>query len=247
MLSIIALPGLSVLAVYSMAALLPALFLMRYIYRADKAEPEPGYLLRSLALQGVWAAFLAMVLEMAGQWLLNLLVPAKSALYLPVLAFGVIGFSEEWAKFFFLKRRSWNDPNFNYRFDGIVYAVFVSLGFAAFENLKYVFHYGLSVVVPRALLAIPGHMAFGVFMGVFYGRARQCARQGRTARAKANLAAGVACAVVLHGFYDACAMAGTSAATLMFFGFVAVMYGIVIHKIKKEAAADTPVDSVWQR
>ena len=35
----------------------------------------------------------------------------------------------------------------------MVYAVFVSLGFAAFENVQYVFHYGLSVALPRALWA----------------------------------------------------------------------------------------------
>lgn len=49
-------------------------------------------------------------------------------------------------KLFFLYRRSWRDDNFNYKFDGVVYAVFVSLGFAAFENIMYVFSYGLSVI-----------------------------------------------------------------------------------------------------
>ena len=44
---------------------------------------------------------------------------------------------------------AWRDPNFNYRFDGIVYAVFVSLGFAAFENISYVVGYGLTTAVAR--------------------------------------------------------------------------------------------------
>lgn len=72
----------------------------------------------------------------------------------------------------FLHARTWRNPNFNYRFDGIVYAVFVSLGFAAFENIQYVLHYGLSVALPRAIFAVPGHMSFAVFMGLFYGRAK---------------------------------------------------------------------------
>ena len=64
--------------------------------------------------------------------------------YTLVLAFAVVAVVEEGAKFAMLKRRTWNDMNFNYRFDGIVYAVFVSLGFAAFENIGYVLGYGLS-------------------------------------------------------------------------------------------------------
>ena len=109
---------------------------------------------------------------------------------------------EEGTKLFFLKRRSWRDPNFNFMFDGIVYSVFVSLGFAAFENIKYVFTYGLSVAMPRALLAVPGHLGFAVFMGVFYGRAKLCESRGQYFASKVSMAMGYVAAVFLHGFYD---------------------------------------------
>ena len=167
-------PWMSVLALYVLAAVLPAVFLMRYVYRKDTAEKEPPALLASLALMGVFAALAAMVLERIGESVLNRLVSTNSRWYVILLAFLVVGAAEEGCKLFFLKRRSWWDPNFNYRFDGVVYAVFVSLGFAAFENILYVFRYGLSVALPRALLAIPGHMGFAVFMGCFYGRAKLC-------------------------------------------------------------------------
>ncbi len=92
--------------------------------------------------------------------------------YTILLAFLVVAVVEEGTKFVFLKLRTWRDPNFNFRFDGIVYAVFVSLGFAAFENINYVLGYGLTVALPRAVLAIPAHMGFAVFMGLFYGRGK---------------------------------------------------------------------------
>ena len=76
-----------------------------------------------------------------------------------------VGLIEEGSKFFFLYRFTWKDKAFNYRFDGIVYAVFVSLGFAALENVFYVFNYGTGVALQRALLTIPGHMSFAVYMG----------------------------------------------------------------------------------
>ena len=234
-------PGLSVLAVYVLAAVLPAVFLMRYIYRKDTAEKEPPSLLLSLVFMGVLAALAAMVLERIGEGILNRTVSQYSRWYVILLAFLVVGAAEEGCKLFFLKRRSWWDPNFNYRFDGVVYAVFVSLGFAAFENVLYVFRYGLSVVLPRALLASPGHMGFAVFMGCFYGRAKLCEGYGDEAGKQGNLFLGWLSATVLHGIYDSCAMIGSGAATVAFLVFVVLMYLVVLRRIDRESRTDHPI------
>ncbi len=45
----------------------------------------------------------------------------------------------------------------------------------------------------------------------------------------------------LHGFYDTCAMTGTTASTAVFLVFVAAMYIIVFRLIKREARTDRPV------
>ncbi|MBR0313176.1 MAG: PrsW family intramembrane metalloprotease, partial [Oscillospiraceae bacterium] len=164
--------------IYLAAALLPAIFLLRYIYRHDTIEKEPVGLLLSLLVMGCLSALSSMVLEAVGERLLGILVSPDSRLYVIALAFLVVAAVEEGTKLFFLKLRSWNHPAFNYRFDGVVYAVFVSLGFAALENVQYVAIYGLSVALPRALLAIPGHMSFAVFMGVYYSRAKYLAVRG---------------------------------------------------------------------
>lgn len=238
---LIFLPVMSVLLIYILAAVLPAAFLMRYIYRQDTIEKEPAALLVSLIFRGVLAALASIVLEFLGISVLRSMVAASSPAYTVILAFLIVAVVEEGTKFFFLKRRTWNDPNFNFRFDGIVYAVFVSLGFAAFENITYIFQYGLSAAVPRALLAIPGHMGFAVFMGVFYGRAKRCADSGNRNGKTANLWAGYLIAVFLHGFYDACAMMGSLPATVLFVGFVIVMYVTVIRLVRRESATDTPV------
>lgn len=234
-------PAMSVLAVYVLAAILPAAFLMRYIYRQDSIEKEPSSLLGTLILLGIFAALVSIVLEMIGEKILPLLVSRSSPVYVIVLAFLVVAVVEEGTKIFFLYRRTWNDPNFNYRFDGIVYAVFISLGFAAFENVKYVLYYGLSVAAPRALLAIPGHMGFAVFMGIFYGRAKLCHDCGNERGKVLNLAAGYLAAVLLHGFYDSCAMISSTRSTVVFVAFVASMYFIVIRLIHRESAGDAPV------
>lgn len=229
------------LVIYVLAAVVPAVVLMRYVYRQDRVDREPPRLLGGLALRGVYAALAAIVLETLGQSVLNALVSRDNPRHVVLTAFLVVAVVEEGTKFFFLYRRTWRDPNFNYRFDAIVYAVFVSLGFAAFENVKYVFSYGLSVALPRAILAIPGHMGFAVFMGWFYGRAKLRSDLGDGLGARVNLALGYLAAVFLHGMYDTCCMTGTARSTLVFAAVVAVLYLAVFRLIRREARNDTPV------
>lgn len=232
---------MSILGIYVLAAVLPAFFLLRYIYKMDTVEKEPGYLLWALLLSGVLAALASIVLESVGSAVLNATLSSDDPYYYIIFAFLVVAVVEEGTKLFFLKRRSWRDPNFNYMFDGIVYSVFVSLGFAAFENIKYVFSYGLSVALPRALLAVPGHLGFAVFMGVFYGRAKLCESRGQSFGAKVNMVLGYAAAVFLHGFYDSCCMIGTRGAATVFVIFVIAMYFIVFGMIKRASREDRPV------
>jgi len=239
------LPIYSILVIYILAAILPAFFLMRYVYLQDHIEKESPILLMQLILCGVAAAIISALLEYVGEIILNTATYGKissdSPTYTILLAFLVVAAVEEGTKLLFLYLRSWNAIDFNYRFDGIVYAVFTSLGFAAFENIKYVMGYGLTVAVPRALLAIPGHMSFAVFMGIFYGRARLAADLGCTGRKKFDISIGYLIAVVLHGIYDSCAMIGTPFATVIFIVFVAVLYFTVFRLIKMESRNDRPV------
>ena len=228
-------------AIYVLAAVLPAIFLMRYVYRQDTIEHEPIPLLVSLIGRGILAALAAIVLEMLGQSILNALVEPENPRYVYLMAFLVVAAVEEGTKFFFLYRRTWCDPNFNYRVDAIRCAVFVSLGFAAFENVKYVFSYGLSVALPRAILAVPGHMGFAVFMGIFYGRAKLCHDWGKDFGCTVNLILGYLFPVFLHGVYDTCCMVGTNRSTLVFVGFVLAMYLIVFCLLRHESRTDRPV------
>lgn len=241
MIALLLMPLWIFLAIYIGAAVIPAVFLMRYIYRKDKMEKEPDYLLFNLVVQGVLAALCSIVLESIGEALLPHFISTESSWYVIVLAFLVVAGAEEGTKFFFMKRATWKDPNFNYRFDAIVYAAFVSLGFAAFENISYVFSFGITVAPLRAILSIPGHLGFSVFMGFFYGRAKLASDRGEEAACRRNLRLAVLSAVFLHGFYDACAMLETTGSTLLFLAFVAFMYIVVIRMIRRESATDARV------
>lgn len=233
----------NIFVIYFLAAVGPAAALMIYIYRQDRIEKEPAGLLLKLIIGGACSGIAAMVLEMVLGSVLNMIISADNMLLNTVLEyFVVVALSEECAKYFFLKRISWKHPAFNFRFDGVVYAVFVSLGFAALENIMYVVGFGLGVAPVRALLAIPAHMSFGVVMGYFYGRAKIVEGQyGDTATSRRVRRFGVLLAAAMHGFYDTCASLGSSMSGLVFIIFVIVMFVCVFRMVKREAQTDEPI------
>lgn len=97
------------------------------------------------------------------------------------------------------------------------------------------------MALPRALFAIPGHMCFAVFMGLFYGRAKLCEGLGDAWGMQKNLRRAYFAAVLLHGFYDACAMLNTTASMVVFLVFVFLMYRRAFRLIRQESATDAPV------
>ena len=215
------------------AAVIPAVFLMVKVYRSDRLEKESPAMLLSLVRAGIFSSLIAMVLERVLSAVLGWAVH-DARLYMIVLYFGVVAFSEEGAKYYMLKRTSWNSPEFNCQYDGVVYAVFVALGFALWENISYVMHYGVSVAIVRALTAIPGHTCFGVFMGVFYGFAKKFDRKGLDDARYRVLA--VLVPASLHGAYDY--IASIQSGTACFLVFIAALFAISYWLIMKMSRED---------
>ena len=217
------------------AAVIPAVWLLRYVYRMDRVEAEPRQLIISLAAKGIIATFCAMATEYIGTFVLGLFFSDGSLIYNALMYFIVVALSEEGFKYFFLKRFTWNNPEFNCTFDGVVYAVSVSLGFALWENIGYVFMYGLDTALLRAVTAIPGHACFGVFMGVFYGAAKRYEVYMQEAHAGFYRKLAVIFPVIIHGAYDFIASL-PDGYSFVFIVFVVAMV-IVSHRVVRNAAA----------
>ena len=233
--------GLMQSLLYIAAAVTPALVLCYFVYRHDRIEKEPGSLLKKLFIGGIWSAAVAMVIELGAENVLPY-IAGREPVIMAICEATMVAIAEECAKFYFLKRRSWNNPNFNYRFDGIVYAVTVSLGFAAIENVLYVFSYGtVDIMVQRAILTIPAHMSFAVYMGYYYGLAKTASVRGNQSLSRMNIFAAVLIAVLLHAIYDGALMIGTEMSMLFFLVFVIFLDIFVIIRIKNEAKHDEPI------
>ncbi|MDO4812893.1 MAG: PrsW family intramembrane metalloprotease [Eubacteriales bacterium] len=225
------------------AAVIPAIVLLRYIYKKDALEKEPKRLLISLVARGVIATFLAMITEGAGDWILSGFVPQGTVAYNALMYFVVVAFSEEGFKYLMLRHRTWNSPDFNCSFDGVVYAVFVSLGFALWENISYVSAYGLGTAAVRALTAVPGHACFGVFMGSWYGMARWYENFGDTEKSKHYRRKALFVPALLHGCYDFIATIDNSLFAMIFLVFIAFMFSSAHRTVRKLSHDDRYIDS----
>ena len=134
------------------------LFIVFVIIYSDKFR-EPTDLVIKTFFAGIIICFPAAELN-------NLIIPSYEYSYRA-------GLTEEVLKFlvlyFYIRPKS----TFNEPMDAIVYGVTVSLGFATFENITYVYSYpdmdSFSLSILRAVSAIPMHATCGIVMGYFFG------------------------------------------------------------------------------
>jgi RsiW-degrading membrane proteinase PrsW (M82 family) len=197
-------------------AISPVLILAFYIYLRDKYEREPiGQLL--LALAG--GCIITLPVSFVESWLSGPLLTLDGYASVAWNAFAVAAFTEEMFKFLALMIFFWNNRNFNEKFDGIVYASFISLGFAGVENVLYVAEGGVGVGMVRAITAVPAHALFGILMGYHVGLARFYPGE-RSLR----LLLALVLPILLHGIYDFLLMSGRSCLLLVFIPYIVFLW-----------------------
>lgn len=183
-------------------SLAPVFIIAFYVYSRDKYEKEPFSALLKALFAG---ALIVLPVYLIESLLGNLAADTGGIAYAGYTAFIVAALTEEGWKFIAFFVFIWKNENFNEKFDGIVYAVFISLGFAAVENLVYVFTGGYGVGVVRAITAVPAHALFGTMMGYYLGRAKFSIRRRAFYFISAFLMP-----FAFHGLYDFILMSGLS-------------------------------------
>lgn len=158
-------------------SLAPAIFLLYIFYQRDKLKPEPTNVIsRIFILGGLFSALIAGVINTFLTKLFFGSVEIQKInfnTFWDALKFGAIpGFVEEILKFIAILIFVYKIKEFDERTDGIIYALCIGMGFAAIENLSYVFKFGPAIAFLRALTAVPFHAILAVIMGYFIGRAK---------------------------------------------------------------------------
>lgn len=222
-------------------AVLPAFLLVIYIWLRDKYQREPVSQILRAFVYGIASACIAIVLEMIIGWLG--LAPDEPTTLIGAALKGFVGAAmpEEGAKLLMLCLVLRNNKYFDERFDGIVYACCVGLGFAAAENIIYLFsnlENWQSVAAARAISAVPGHFIFAIAMGYFYSMLYF----GDMSWTKRNLVFWAP--VALHGTYDTLLFAINPAGVfggllyLAFLAFCIWLYTYGERRIKEQLKRD---------
>ena len=227
-----------------LAALVPAAFLMVQVYRLDRIEKEPAGLLLKLALFGALSGLAAGAIEGALTRVLDVTL-GGGMLRLMLENFLAVALVEEACKRWVVLKFAWNHPAFDYRFDAVVYCVFSALGFAALENILYVAEYGFAVAVSRALLSVPGHCFFAVYMGIYLGQAKMAERAMQWYYIELPdespgqyLRASLLVPTLLHGFWDFSLSVGGGLMTVLFYLFVLAFFIDAYRKLRFAAGSD---------
>lgn len=196
----------------------PIIICVFYIYIRDKYEKEPIHLL----LTGlIFGSIISVPIGFCEKYLENLVPQTNNFLWVLYLSFVVAAFTEEFFKFIVLYFLIWLEKNFNEPFDGIVYSVIISLGFAMVENILYVVNPaigGIYTAVTRAVFSVPGHVFFGVSMGYFFALAKYDRHMKTNYLCRALIVP-----VILHGFFNFILLCDISFAMLIF-----IVYAIFI-------------------
>lgn len=252
------------------AALLPAIILCVYVFKKDRAEKEPIGLLIKLCVLGVLCCFPAAYFEghiidgIDALFSVFTYVDAAGAEALPKNIFYVYHFFkffagvalvEEGFKWLALLYATRKNKEFNSLFDGLIYAIFVSVGFAAFENVLYVLEHGWVNAIVRGVLSVPGHMFFAVLMGYHYSfwhiaekagfmeatlQREGVIPAGKLISGRKNMVLSIVMPVLAHGLYDYCCALGSGLGTIIFLVFVIGLYIHCFKKIRKMSVADAP-------
>lgn len=255
--------------ILGLAALLPAVILCIYVFKKDRVEKEPIGLLIALLVAGVLICFPVVLVGgtmsdfVSGFFSIFASVDNGHAtldsftyrIYAIIDNFICVSLVEEGFKWLALILITSKNKNFNSLFDGIIYAVFVSLGFAGFENILYVFDGGLSTALTRAFTAVPGHMFNAVIMGYYYSfwhildKANDLEKRfenlgiisvKKPFSGKKYMVLSLIVPVLVHGFYDYCCTVASTLLVIIFYGSLIFLYIYCFRKIKSMSKIDTP-------
>ncbi len=239
-------------------AIIPSILLCFYIYKMDIIEKEPMTLLLRLF-------FFGLIVTVPVAYLESLVIKSTGLredglLNCFILSFFVIALIEEGYKYIILHFGTWNNKNFNHIYDAIVYAVFISLGFATLENILYVakptlnglMYYvepsvdairnGTHTALLRALVSVPAHGFYAVACGYYFGLSKLNYAIGSKNKARKYKAISILLPIALHGFFDFLLLIGNEIFSWTFYCFITILYIASYFSIKRISAVEMTIN-----
>lgn len=210
-------------------AILPIFLIGLYIYRRDKVK-EPSKLLFKLFLGGIISCFPAAFI---GFFLGFLFPPLEEMNFFQTLlyVFFVVATLEELFKWSILNKIAYNNKDYDSFYDMILYASFVALGFACFENILYVSESGIAIGLLRAITAVPGHVCDGIIMGYYLSLSKVNSLKNNEMLSKKYMVNSLLIPIITHGIYDFCLFWPTFLFLILFIIFIIILFIFCFRKV----------------
>jgi protease PrsW len=201
----------------------PALALLSFFYLKDKIT-EPLPLIIRTFISGCLIVFPIMFIQYAFQ--------SDQIGNVFIQSFFVVAFLEEFFKWFLFLYLIYQHTEFDAHYDGIVYAVSISLGFASVENILYLLVNGIEYAFTRALFPVSSHALFGVIMGFYFGKAKMNQRH-----IGLNIFLALIIPISLHGLYNFILVTVNENWALIAVPFMIILWFFCLHRMKIASTA----------
>lgn len=227
--------------------IIPSLLILLYVYSKDIVEKEPIKLLVLLFIGGIIASLISTFISVIFKYYIPFLSFDYSKMNTWQLIFKVlviIALTEELSKWLIYYITVWKNKNNNYFYDSIVYAVFISLGFATYENIIYANAYisqGFIPVLLRGIISVPSHAVFGIFMGYFLASARKESMKKRRNKTHKYLLLSIIIPTSLHFIYDLLLTNKNTYTFMIFSSFIIIIYIISFLLLNKAVKIKKPL------
>ena len=209
-------------------AIAPVATIILWIYLKDKYDKEPVITLSKFFILGILVSALAIYVE---ELLIKLNTFSKIG-YMIYISFIVAGLTEEGLKALILIPNLLRERNFNEKLDGIIYSVFLSLGFATVENIIYILFEDptsvFQVSIIRAIISIPAHMMFAIIMGYYISKYKFNSSKSKP---KTYLIISIIVPILLHGIFDFILMIPYRWSIIVFIAYIVFLWKISLDKL----------------
>ncbi len=209
---------------------LPVIAFAFWIYKKDKYDKEDILVLLKYFILGMLISFLAIIIE---KFLLKERI-FQGDVKLIYTSFIIAGVTEEVLKGLILSLLATREQNYNEKLDGIVYSIFLSLGFATIENIIYMNYEGIysiyEIALIRTFISIPGHIMFAITMGYYISKYKF---EKNKIKRRQELILAFLIPILIHGTFDFILMIEYKWIIVIFIIYLTVLAKINLNKLNK--------------
>lgn len=209
-------------------AIAPIIVAILWIYLKDKYEKEPKKLLAKFFILGAILSILGIVIE---EYLIKINIFTGYS-YIFYMSFIVAALTEEGLKAMILIPNLLKEKSFNEKLDGIIYSIFLSLGFATVENIIYVLFEDIKIAfevgIIRGIISIPAHVVFGLTMGYYISKYKF---SSETTQKRKYLSLALLYPILLHGVFDFILMIQYRWSIIVFIIYIVFLWKVSLDKL----------------